>query len=80
MCFPKTLLLNWCPAISVVNCQKKMEVLSSDSSNNFQLPENFEEVVLLAPSNVSTLRHLHYPGKEERTRKCSTKKRGPAAH
>ena len=33
-----------------------MEVLSSDDSDDFQLPGNFDELVSLARSNVSTLR------------------------
>ena len=32
-----------------------MEVLSSDDSDDFQLPRNFDELVSLAPSSVSTL-------------------------
>ena len=43
-----------------------MEVLSSDDSDDFQLPGNFGELVSLARSNVSTLRHLHYPNRKER--------------
>ena len=57
----------------VVNCQKKMEVFSrapaTTYSDDFQLSGNFDELVSLARSNVSTLRHLHYANKNARKRK-----------
>ena len=58
--------LDSCLAIRVVNRQRKMEVVSSDDSDDFQLPGNFDELVSLARSSVLTLRHLHYPDRKER--------------
>ena len=68
MCFSYNIVskLDLCLAIRVVNRQRKMEVLSSDDSDDFQLPGSFDELVSLARSSVSTLRHLHYPNRKER--------------
>ena len=81
MRFLKISAKNMCPAIRVASHCKEMDALSSDDSAvDFQLPGSFDELVSLARSNVSTLRHLHYPNKTNRKRKQSSKKRGPAAH
>ena len=46
---------------------------------DFMLPTNFNNLVAAARSSVDTLRHIHYPAKNDMKRKRGGKKPGPSA-
>ena len=49
-----------------------------EDSDDFQLPDNFDNLVNVAADGVLSLRHLYYPNKNGKRRKISKKKTGPS--
>ena len=49
-----------------------------DDNDDFQLPENFDNMVNMAADGVLSLRHVYYPNKNGKRRKISKNKPGPS--
>ena len=50
-------------------------MMFDDNNDDFQLPDNFDNMVNVAADRVLSLRHVYYPNKNGK-RKISKKKRG----
>ena len=44
-------------------------VMFDDNNDDFQLPDNFDNMVNVAADRVLSLRHVYYPNKQEREKK-----------
>ena len=53
-------------------------VIFDDNNDDFQLPDNFDNMVKVAADRVLSLRHVYYPNKNGKRRKISKKKHGPS--
>ena len=53
-------------------------VMFDDNNDDFQLPDNFDNMVNVVADRVLSLRHVYYPNKNGKRRKISKKKRGPS--
>ena len=53
-------------------------VMFDDNNDDFQLPDNFDNMVSVAADRVLSLRHVYYPNKNGKRRKILKKKRGPS--
>ena len=53
-------------------------VMFDDNNDDFQLPDNFDNMVNVAADKVLSLRHVYYPNKNGKRSKISKKKRGPS--
>ena len=49
-----------------------------DNNDDFQLPDNFDNMVNVAADGVLSLRLVYYPNKDGKRRKISKKKPGPS--
>ena len=53
-------------------------VMFDDNNDDFQLPDNFDNMVNVAADEVLSLRHVYYPNKDRKRRKILEKKPGPS--
>ena len=53
-------------------------VMFDDNNDDFQLPDNFDNMVNVAADRVLSFRHVYYLSKNWKRRKISKKKRGPS--
>ena len=53
-------------------------VMFENSNDDFQFPDNFDDMVNVAADGVLSLRHVYYPNKNGKRRKISKKKLGPS--
>ena len=53
-------------------------VMFDDGNDDFQLPDNFDNMVNMAADGVLSLRHVYYPNKKGKRRKISRKKPDPS--
>ena len=49
-----------------------------DNNDDFQLNDNLDHMVNVAPDRVLSLRHVYYPNKNGKRGKISKKKPGPS--
>ena len=53
-------------------------VMFDDDNDDFQLPDNFDNMVNVAADGVLSLRHMYYANKNGKRRKISKKNIGPS--
>ena len=53
-------------------------VMFDDNNDDFQLPDNFDNMVNVAADRGLSLRHVYYPNKNGKRRKISKKKPVPS--
>ena len=53
-------------------------VMFDNNNDDFQLPDNFDNMVNVAADGVLSLTHMYYPNKNRKRRKISKKKPGPS--
>ena len=53
-------------------------VMFDDNNDDFQLPDNFDNMVNVAADGGLSLRQVYYPNRNGKRRKISKKKPGPS--
>ena len=53
-------------------------VMFDDDNDDYQLPDNFDNMVNVAADGVLSFRHVYYPNKKRKRKKDFEKKPGPS--